>query len=35
LRFAGRQNAQADFRVCVTSSNLFVRAITLTKLIRD
>jgi hypothetical protein len=34
LRFEGRQNAQADFRVCVTSSNLLVRSVTLTKLIR-
>jgi len=35
LRFEGRQNAQADFRVCVTSSNLLVRSVTLTKFIRD
>lgn len=35
LRFEGRQNAQADFRVCVTSSNLLVRSVTLTKLIRE
>ena len=35
LRFEGRQNAQADFRVCVTSSNLLVRSVTLTKFIRE
>jgi hypothetical protein len=35
LRFEGRQNAQADFRVCVTSSNLLVRSVTLTKFVRE
>jgi hypothetical protein len=35
LRFEGRQNAQADFRVCVTSSNLLVRSVTLSKFIRE